>query len=80
MQTETTEQKIIFPNYFKIGSIYYANMKENICIALYLETNTISMYKTFNQTGSHLEEIRQSEFLEKFNKLMGEMLTNLNKY
>ena len=74
---QTKEIEITFPYFTKHNTELYGIISHNKTIALYTGTNSIDTYSTI--IGAEYEEIRESEFMNTLDKVLSNLLTDLNR-
>ena len=74
---QTKEIELTFPYYTKDGNTLYCIISPSKTITLYKGTNSIDCYTTI--IGAEYEEIRESEFMNTFDNILGNILSTLNR-
>jgi hypothetical protein len=74
---QTKEMDLEFPYYTKDGSVMYAIVSPYKTIAIYTNSNSIDTFLSI--LGVEYEEIRESEYINAFDKVMNNILTDLKR-
>jgi hypothetical protein len=75
LTTKETEIEIEFPYFTKDGAVYYSILSPSKTIVLYANSNSIDTY--ISVIGAEHEPIRESEYMNVFHEVMGNILKDL---
>jgi|LauGreDrversion4_2_1035121.scaffolds.fasta_scaffold01075_47 hypothetical protein len=78
VKTESEKEiDLEFPHYTNGGNAMYCILSPSKTIAIYPQTNCIDNYSCI--IGAEYESMRESEYMTTFDKIMGNILKDLNR-